>query len=313
MFKFLGKCQWRVLSPHLDSHHEDLATQSSAGLFVQVGCDHLLDACCGGAVEHVLIFRRQRRTLVPTLTTEMIGLRMNVSLWQHTSRERSITPFLKEKTWVTISRHFIALDTVAIPMTTGVPKEVMQSSCTRRFGPSFLLFGNPARSLVLPRRQQTRRQCSGASVPSTCRETRVLWTWPACSPLCLKDLQTSKALIIALVRGHSRSMGHLRKYGEVNFAFVAQLPVTMSPPWRRPCGHVHEAACTCAQMARSTFPFESNQECARVENEMVRHKEQCANWDFSDSNYCCTSCSRGYTTASRQPHETVLCCSTLPL
>ena len=37
----------------------------------------------------------------------------------------------------------------------------------------------------------------------------------------------SQALVMALENGSSKSMGHLRLYGEVNFEFLAQLPITM--------------------------------------------------------------------------------------
>ena len=32
---------------------------------------------------------------------------------------------------------------------------------------------------------------------------------------------------MALERGHSKRMGHLRKYGEVSVSFLAQLPIDM--------------------------------------------------------------------------------------
>ena len=44
-------------------------------------------------------------------------------------------------------------------------------------------------------------------------------------PTLMKGRTDSKALLQALQRGHSRCMGHLRKYGEINFASLAQLPI----------------------------------------------------------------------------------------
>ena len=47
-------------------------------------------------------------------------------------------------------------------------------------------------------------------------------------PFALKGSTDSKALILGLVRGQSRSMRLLRNYGKVNFAFSAHLPVMVS-------------------------------------------------------------------------------------